>query len=730
MKKLLSLLVSALVVLSLVGCAIASPNPSDSPKHYKHNDFTADEKALLAQYLGDVIPFVPNDQYSLTGYHTPNGYEEGFHFYTTGSTAEDFLTYQASFTAYELQNTYSDNNGTTWYCYAKDGIIIDIAYYTNKNVGSIDVYARLDATDEPTTPDPEPTGPNTDPTTPEIDHLYKDWTQDDKALFTQYIGALIPFLPNSEYAIEGYYGVDDYENGLCFYTFGNTEAEFEAYLTKYADYTYENALPDEQGIVWHDFVKNDVVVSLAYVEKNGIRSVYVYVFSDLSQDPDIGNDKNVITNDGKGLPEDSDGVFDVNFKDATNVKDVHDQGYYLDGCPTIGSPAVLVVPIGFSDGTQLNPTHIENLEIAFGEKGNYYYSVDNFYKLSSYGKLDLDVMVLDDWYVPAYASTYYADLVDDEGIPNGDQVLMDEILQYLAGIMDLTDFDSDGNRIIDAVVLINNLDVGDGSDDFHWAYRYWNMYVDEDGYYYEYDDVSANDYVWASYFFLHESYVGNDILYNDMSVMNTYTYIHEFGHILGADDYYDTSDLNNHPMDGCDIMDYMLGDHNAYTKFNLGWLTTSRLVVTDSSVTLTLEDFSKNGDTIIIANNWDPDLGAYQEYYIVVYYTNNGLNAGDYGYFAQNGIVVYHVNASLFTEEYEGELYYDVYNNNTDSNDPEGDGTVNNLIEFVKSENDTFTYIVGDTLPATRDDSGTWLGYTFTVDALTADTATITFTKR
>ena len=57
-------------------------------------------------------------------------------------------------------------------------------------------------------------------------------------------------------------------------------------------------------------------------------------------------------------------------------------------------------------------------------------------------------------------------------------------------------------------------------------------------------------------------------------------------------------------------------------------------MVTSESITLKLEDFSKNGDTIIIANNFDESLGVYQEYYIIVYYTNNSLNKGNgNGYF-------------------------------------------------------------------------------------------------
>jgi len=274
--------------------------------------------------------------------------------------------------------------------------------------------------------------------------------------------------------------------------------------------------------------------------------------------------------------------------------------------------------------------------------------------------------------------------------------------------------------------MINTLDIGD--EDFNWAYRYWNTYTDSEGYYYEYDGVSANDYLWASYFFMHESYTeSGEAIYTDSSVMNTYTFIHEFGHFLGADDYYDTEYVD-HPMNGYDIMDSaVFGDHNAYTKINYGWITESRLVVTDGSITLTLEDFSKSGDTIIIATNWDEKLGAYQEYYVLVYYKNTGLNAGDgAGYFEKEGIVVYHVNASLYKEELDGEVYYDVYNTNTD---PSGDyGTENNLIEFVKTAEGEYVYVAGDTLSEVTDDLGNKLGYTFTVVSLTEDTATVTFT--
>lgn len=438
----------------------------------------------------------------------------------------------------------------------------------------------------------------------------------------------------------------------------------------------------------------------------------------------------VITNDGAGLPSSVDGVFDVDFTIA-DIKNVTMQGSYIDGCPTVGEPDVLVIPVEFSDVTaQSRGYTTDALKNAFEKGGKCdYYSVYDYYYTSSYGQLKLDVTVLDTWFRPKYNSSYYEKQTMDyygEDVFIGDQMIMDEALAYLDTIMDLSEFDSDGNGVIDSVVLINTLDIGD--DDYHWAYRYWNIYTDDDGFFYEYDEVSANDYLWASYQFLFQTYDDEGYeSFDDQDALNTYTYIHEFGHVLGADDYYDTEGYSD-PLGGCDIMDSMSGDHNPFTKFNYGWLTSSRLIVTDTNVTVELEDFSKSGDSVIIANNWNTNLGAYQEYYIVVYYTQNGLNGDGNGYFARDGILVYHVNASLNKYTEGDEVYYDIYNNNTSYI---GDyGTKNNLIEFVTTRNDTYTYVVGDSLGPVTTDSGEKLSYTFSIDKLDADRATLTFVKK
>ncbi len=560
-------------------------------------------------------------------------------------------------------------------------------------------------------------------------HLYNDFTSSEKAIFNRYIGEVIPFVPNNNYSVDGYYDVDDYENGINFYTVGNTEAEFLAYLELFSEYTLDEIYEDDAGDTWYCYIKDDVVVDLAYYCYDGVYWIDVYVYSSLSE----GGDNEIITNKDKGLPTAEDGVHEIDFTKATKVKDVTDQGYYLDGCPTTGSPAVLVIPVDFKDATAADKGYTtEKIAKIFSGKSDEvdYYSVHDYYYISSFGALDLDITVLDYWFRPEHKSSYYASITEEiDGVTEviGDQLVINEALEYLEDKMDLSRFDSDGNGTIDSIVIIETLDV-DPDDLFYWAYRYWSSYTDGDGEYYEYDGVRANDYLWASYQFIYEGVNRyGETTYDNTSNMSSYTYIHEFGHVLGADDYYDTAYIQE-PMGGYDIMDGMLGDHNAFTKFNYGWLTASRLVVAEESITLTLEDFSKHGDSIIIGNNWDDSLGAYQEYYLITYYTNNSLNAGEYGYFNENGILVYHVNASLFKSTYGGNTYYDVYNNNTHPSDEYG--TENNLIELVERGKNKYIFRTGDSLGVLTDDNGERLIYTFTVDLLTEDTATITFSRR
>ena len=454
----------------------------------------------------------------------------------------------------------------------------------------------------------------------------------------------------------------------------------------------------------------------------------------------VMTDSGILSNEGKGLPDGTDGIYNIDFTKSTATKSVSGLKDHKDGCPTVGSPKVLVIPIEFTDASASKYGFtISSIERAFKGVSSYlnYYSLYDYYYRSSMGKLDLDITILNYWFVPEHTSDYYKNATieyNGETKAIGDQMIMDEALRYLESRMDLSEFDSDGNGFIDAVVLVNSLNV-DEKNDFNWAYQYWNIYSDEENHYYQYDGVSANDYIWMSCGFLHPMY-STDKYYT--SRIDTYTLIHEFGHILGAPDYYDTEvtikNSDDDPLRGLDVMDSTPGDHNPFTKIHYGWITESRLVTTDSEISVVLQPFSKTGDTIILANDWDESLGAYQEYYIIAYYTdtelNGEINGNNAGYCGSNCILVYHVNASLYFEEYGDDCYYYLNNDNTSSNDNAPDDNL--LLEYVLEDKDyslRIAYTNGSTMADQTDDTGELLGYTFTVNYLSSGGAKITITK-
>ena len=588
-------------------------------------------------------------------------------------------------------------------------------------------------TEDESTTDESATDGNND--TPSEKYEYIAFTSSEEQMFIDLFGEAIPFIPNNEYYVEEYSTPLDYtiQKGIIFITYDNTQEEFDVYRELFSHYTFSDSYVDDSGNTTYRYAPADVsyAIMMSYSESEGRYVVRVDVYC-VVMDETAGNGTGIpydklITNEGAGLPSDPDGVYDVDFTKGEYIKDVSNQSLYMGGCPTTGSSGVLIIPVQFSDVTAESKGYTtDTLREAFSKGGKTdYFSVYDYYYISSYGQLALDITLLDFWFTPAYESEYYSQfsfVYEGEVVPRGEQLILNEALDYLDDIMDLSQFDSDNNGTIDAVVLINTLEI-DSSNFFYWAFRHFNFYRDEANCYYEYDGVHAQDYLWAPYQFLYEvcDEQGNTTIDN-ITAMNTHTFIHEFGHVLGLDDYYDYAGISS-PLYGRDLMDSKNGDHNPYSKFNLGWLTTSRLVVTDGSITLTLEDFSKSGDTIILANNWDDTLGAYQEYYVLVYYTNHGLNVGDYtGYFDTEGVLVYHVNAEIYMEN--GKNLYDVYTKNTYI--AHEYGTKNNLVEFVVSDTN-WVYGVGDTMPTVIDDYGNELMYSFTVDALTSDYATITF---
>lgn len=303
------------------------------------------------------------------------------------------------------------------------------------------------------------------------------------------------------------------------------------------------------------------------------------------------------------------------------------------GLSSTGNPKILVIPIDFSDYAA--PTNmVENINKAFfgtsTETG--WESLASYYNKASYGKLNITGTVL-----PVYStgkSTTYFDSFDE-----GDYEIIKSALEYYDATINYADYDTDGDGYIDSLCFIYASPYSEDEQSMWWAYTY-EYYTDDYEYY---DEVETDFYYLASYHFMFEELSSKaDVNYN------AETFIHECGHLLGLDDYYDT-DTTVGPAGGIgggDMMDGNVGDMNPFSKTILGWTTPT--VFNGQSDTITLRSFGQSGDCVIIPKSWN---GSYfDEYYIIDFYTPDGVNeieAGYSGLFSTSGIRIFHVDATL-----------------------------------------------------------------------------------
>ena len=367
------------------------------------------------------------------------------------------------------------------------------------------------------------------------------------------------------------------------------------------------------------------------------------------------------------------------------------------GLPSQGTFDCLVVPVQFSDTAAITSADLDKLNLAFNGSGGDtgWQSVNTYYAASSYGKLNVSFDIagynlagVNSVYTAQHNSSYYANY--NETVSDGDyqyteygsDALFREVLAWLEGRIDLTQYDSNGDGCIDAVYLIYSADVDYSADSFYWAYVTWYMGAEQ------YDGLDAYYYLFAGFDFMDEDADRADgFEYNgkiDGLQINASTYIHETGHLLGLDDYYDyyPNSGSDEGVGGADMMDYTVGDHSAYSKIMLGWTTPQ--IVTQNG-TFTLSPFAESGDCLLIMLNFDNSY--FSEYLLIDFYTATGLNQMHamqpdsllYGG-AQKGVRIYHVTG------WANNPYSDEYGSFTDCNNSL---TSEPLLKLVEADGET-----------------------------------------
>ena len=373
-----------------------------------------------------------------------------------------------------------------------------------------------------------------------------------------------------------------------------------------------------------------------------------------------------------GFVEDSLYEYEYPDYDYDNIKTASD--LYNGFMPSTGDVHTLVLLVEFPGDKHDTKHSVEHMKKVFFGDGKEFESVASFYNKSSYGNLNITGDVLGWYELPLKARTYesrYGSYASD--------VILKEVIEYYVenDLINLKDYDSNNDGFVDAVSVIYSKKYNENSDNW-WAFQTTYEHNLESDEYLEYDGMKVSNYLFASAHFL------------ENTNKETLTFIHETGHLMGLDDYYDYDILNNTQMGlgGADMMDENVGDHCSISKIILGWVDPIIVDVSKSS-TYTINSFTKTGNVLLIPKStYD---GIFDEYYLVELYDPTGLNSTS-NYLTQVGVRILHVDASLGHEGMDG-MYFTYFNcDNSDTNNPFVDTVVEHkgFLETTVEDEDLF----------------------------------------
>jgi len=293
-----------------------------------------------------------------------------------------------------------------------------------------------------------------------------------------------------------------------------------------------------------------------------------------------------------------------------------------------GKQNVLVLPIeikGFEANATSNNLQRIN-ELFNGENNSKWESVSSYYKKSSYGQLDLNFIVPNEWFkCDLGPSEIYARKIEDDC---GTATLINEGAQWYKEKYKPEAKTLDGNKdgFIDAIWAVfsapstTEYDYSSNYSDINPT-MFWPLTVSSYLNMSDEGDVSnplSKVYSWASFDCMDK--------FNEENTIDAHTFIHETGHMFGLKDYYSYGGGFETPLGCIDMMDCNIGDHNPLSKFSLGW---TKPTVVDKTMTIELKPFESSGEFVLLGDD-SYNGTAFDEYFTIDYLTPTGLNEADY----------------------------------------------------------------------------------------------------
>ena len=212
------------------------PDKGEGPYY----DFMDHEKAWYEEYCGFVIPFIYNEEYTVI---PTIDYDNQIRFQTVvydSNAVEEYLDlYYAN---YEFISSEEDEyESKTWYYFAKDDVTMSVCL-SDYNDGTLIEVATSKA----------------------INYAYTDFTDEEKALYEDYCGFVIPFVANNNYSV-----VDNTADGegLTFNVYVQPQAALQTYLNLYIyNDDYDMGFGhEENGVSFMDFSRGNFTLEMRWV---------------------------------------------------------------------------------------------------------------------------------------------------------------------------------------------------------------------------------------------------------------------------------------------------------------------------------------------------------------------------------------------------------------------------------------------------------------------------------
>ncbi len=361
-----------------------------------------------------------------------------------------------------------------------------------------------------------------------------------------------------------------------------------------------------------------------------------------SETPSVGEDECYVYTNESSLSDSKGGFTSTSYQNSEVVEIEYDYedyfkyNYYssMTKAPSTGDLNILVVPVKLANSS-LNyneETRYDIYNAYFGtSESTGFESVASYFYKSSYGNLRISGVV-----TPWYETTYTASI----GSVSQVMRLASTALSWYKETFNsnASEFDNDSDGYVDVICLIYNVPYDYAGNDNLWAYTSWASNSANIA------SPSVSTFFWASVDFMYET---------SHIEIDAHTYIHEMGHALGLDDYYNYDDTSREDVAGGFIMQsYNVGDHDPYSKMALGW--TSPLLVTGET-TVTISSFTETGEFLVLKPDNQMN-SVFDEYIIVDLYTPTNLNEMDANtrwatYYPKGptttGVRIWHVDARL-----------------------------------------------------------------------------------